>query len=255
MGRRSAKNIMKNSEITECRRCGTCCKKGGPSLHMEDLDLVEKGIIPLKDLFTIREGEPANDNIKGSIQPAVTDIIKIKGQGNSLICRFFDYKNSICGIYDSRPVECRVLKCWDTSDIERIYSKNRLVRKDLVANIDGLCNLVEEHQKRCSYDTIKGFINTHNSDKKTDSIKNVLEIINYDKQIRQLIIERGGLDTEILDFLFGRPLTETIRMFGFDEEIKNYVRNSRYNIKLSRKKRNPDASEQDGDNSKAQGAG
>jgi|GEM_PF-190798 len=246
---------MENLEITECRRCGTCCKKGGPSLHVEDMGLVEKGIIPLKNLFTIREGEPANDNIKGSIQPAAADIIKIKGQGNSLVCGFFDYKNSICKIYDSRPVECMVLKCWDTSDIERIYSKSRLVRKDLIANIDGLWDLVEEHQKRCSYDTIKNFVSAYNSDKKIDSIKSVVELINYDKQIRQLIIEQGGLDIEILEFLFGRPLTETIGMFEFDEEIKNYVRNSRYNIKLPCKKRNPDASEKNGYNSKAQGAG
>ena len=246
---------MKDSETTECRRCGTCCKKGGPSLHVEDMHLVKKGIIPLKNLFTIRAGEPANDNIKGSIQPAATDIIKIKGQGNSLVCKFFDYKKSICKIYESRPVECRVLKCWNTSEIERIYSKNRLIRKDLIANIDGLWDLVEDHQKQCSYEIIKSFISTHNRDKKTDSIKSVIEIINYDKQIRQLIIERGGLDTGILNFLFGRPLTETIRMFGFDEEIKNYVRNSRYNIKLSRKKRNPDALEKNGHTSKAQGAG
>jgi Fe-S-cluster containining protein len=36
--------------ITKCIRCGTCCKKGGPSFHLEDKMLIEKGIILSKYL-------------------------------------------------------------------------------------------------------------------------------------------------------------------------------------------------------------
>ncbi|WDN88334.1 hypothetical protein BuS5_01302 [Desulfosarcina sp. BuS5] len=216
------KIISENSEIDKCRRCGTCCKKGGPSLHMEDRELVEGGIIPLKHLFTIRKGEPANDNIRRSIQPADTDIIKIKGQNNTLVCRFFNPEDNICKIYEHRALECRVLKCWDTEEIERIYSKNRLVRKDLISGVAGLWDLVEEHQRRCSYEIIQNFINRDKSDKKTDSMKGLIEIINYDMHFRHLIIDRGGVDPEMLDFLFGRPLADTMRMFGFEN---NFHRN------------------------------
>jgi Fe-S-cluster containining protein len=214
------KIISENSEIDKCRRCGTCCKKGGPSLHVEDRALLESGIIPLRHLFTIRKGEPANDNIKGSIQPAATDIIKIKGQNNTLTCRFFNQEdNNICKIYERRALECRVLKCWDTEEIERIYSKNRLVRKDLISGVAGLWDLVEEHQRRCSYEIIQNFIDRNKSDKKTDSMKGLIEIINYDMHFRQLVVDRGEVDPEILDFLFGRPLTDTIRMFGVENNF------------------------------------
>ena len=55
----------------ECKRCGTCCREGGPALHRVDHDLVASGKIPLKDLYTIRKEELARDNVKGTLQPVV----------------------------------------------------------------------------------------------------------------------------------------------------------------------------------------
>ena len=204
-----------NKVITECIRCGTCCKKGGPSFHLEDKVLIEKGIILSKYLYTIREGELCYDNIKESILPAASDIIKIKGQKDSVTCIFFNEKENECTIYDNRPVECRALKCWDTREIENIYSKNRLTRKDLTSTIEGLWDLVEDHQRRCSYETLKFFIDALNKDKKDEALKGIFDIIEYDAQIRELVVQKGYLDPEMTDFIFGRPITETIRMYGF----------------------------------------
>lgn len=204
-----------NKVITECIRCGTCCKKGGPSFHLEDKVLIEKGIILSKYLYTIREDELCYDNVKESILPAASDIIKIKGQKDSITCIFFNEKENECTIYDNRPLECRALKCWDTREIERIYSKNRLTRKDLISTIEGLWDLVEDHQRRCSYETLKFFIDALNKDEKDEALKGIFDIIEYDAQIRELVVQKGDLDPEMTDFIFGRPITETIRMYGF----------------------------------------
>lgn len=201
--------------ITECIRCGTCCKKGSPSFHIEDKMLIEKGIILSKCLYTIRDGELSYDNVKESILPAASDIIKIKGQKDSWTCIFFNEKENECTIYDDRPLECRALKCWDTLEIEKIYFKNRLTRKDLISTIEGLWGLVEDHQKRCSYIKLKLFIDALNKDKKDETLKGILDIIEYDARIRELVVQNGGLDPEMTDFLFGRPITETIKMYGF----------------------------------------
>ena len=48
----------------ECRRCGTCCEKGGPALHGEDRPLVDRGQVPARCLFTIRAGEPVRDDMR-----------------------------------------------------------------------------------------------------------------------------------------------------------------------------------------------
>ena len=54
-------------DIQACARCGTCCRKGGPSFHQADKKLIEKGLISSSQLYTIREGELAHDNVKQAI--------------------------------------------------------------------------------------------------------------------------------------------------------------------------------------------
>ncbi len=207
-------NIRQNVRITECIRCGTCCKKGGPSFHLADKHLIDKGIILSKNLFTIRKGELAYDNVREELLPLSSELIKIKGKNDSSTCIFFNESEKKCEIYKNRPVECKALKCWDTREIEKIYSKNRLTRKDLLFDIEGLWGLVKDHQSRCSYEKINKRL--QKQDNSEDAIqKEILEIIRYDTQIRHLVVEKGGMDSEILDFLFGRALTATIKPFGF----------------------------------------
>jgi len=203
-----------------CIRCGTCCKKGGPSFHLEDKNLIEKGIISSKYIYTIREGEPIFDNVQGRLLTATTDIIKIKGGKHSWTCIFFNEDDNDCKIYKNRPIECRALKCWDTEELERIYSKNRLTRKDLLSKIKGLWNLIEDHQTRCSYKKIKGFVRKLNADKRNEAIEGLLDIIQYDIHLRPLLAEKAGINPDMIDFLFGRPLTKTIKMYNLQVKRK-----------------------------------
>jgi Fe-S-cluster containining protein len=201
-------------EIAACRRCGTCCRKGGPSFHLEDKMLIERGIIPSKYIFTIRKGERCYDNIKECFSPASSDILKLKGIKGSWTCVFFDEKEMGCTIYAHRPLECRILKCWDPGEIHRQYAKNRLTRKDLISSIEGLWELVQMHQERCSYDMLKIFIDALDKDNRHEALEGILNIIEYDKNIRDLAVQKAGLDPDLTDFLFGRPITETIKIYG-----------------------------------------
>ena len=207
-------------KITTCRRCGTCCKKGGPSFHLEDKLLIEKGMIPLKYIYTIRKGERCYDNIKECLLPATSDILKIKEEKGSTTCVFFNEPDNECTIYDHRPMECRTLKCWDTRDIQKIYAQNRLTRKDLVSSIEGLWELVEDHQKQCSYDMLKLFIDALNKDHRHKALEGILNIIEYDHKIRRLSVQKAKLDHNVTDFLFGRSIAETIRIYGIKIEEK-----------------------------------
>jgi len=217
----SSLSIKPDNSITECKRCGTCCKKGGPCFHIEDKMLIEKGMILIKHLYTIREGELAYDNVKGCLIPATSDLIKTKGKNDSWECIFFNEKGNLCEIYDKRPVECRVLKCWDTREIEQIYFKNRLTRKDLVYKVEGLWDLIKDHQSRCSYDKIKHFVKELDGEKKNEAIEGIYDILLYDDSIRELVVKKGKMDPENLDFLFGRPIVATIRMFGLKAEKRD----------------------------------
>ena len=218
-------NTKQNAHITECMRCGICCKKGGPSFHLADKHLIDEGIILTKYLFTIRKGELAYDNVRHELLPLSSDLIKIKGKNNSNICIFFNESEKKCEIYNNRPTECKALKCWDTREIEKIYSKNRLTRKDLLFDIEGLWELVKDHQARCSYEKIKKTLQLQDNSKNAIQ-KEIRQIIRYDTEIRHLVVKKGGMDSKILDFLFGQPLAVKLKSFTYSSGNSSSTKSS-----------------------------
>jgi Fe-S-cluster containining protein len=199
---------------SDCIRCGTCCEKGGPGFHQEDRALIDTGVIPSRCLFTIRRGELAYDNVRGCLMPVDSDVIKIKGKTDTWTCMFFDEPGKQCKIYDDRPGECRALKCWDTRELEKVYAGRRLTREDLLSKVEGLWDLIQDHQRRCNYEKIIKLIDDLNGSAGKRARKELLETIQFDAEIRKLVVEQGGMDPEMLDFLFGRPLSKTLPNYG-----------------------------------------
>jgi len=200
----------------QCQRCGTCCKSGGPALHQEDLELVQSGKLPLRGLYTIRKGEMARDNVKGTLQPVTAELIKIKGAGRTWTCCYYDAESNGCSIYENRPLECRVLNCRDTAAIEAIYDQGRLTRKDLLASVPQLWDLVEEHARKCNYRDLAALAARLQADQDRSAADSLVEMVGYDAHLRALIIEKGRPDPTLLDFLFGRPLADTMPGFGLN---------------------------------------
>lgn len=197
-----------------CAQCGTCCKKGGPALHHKDFPLVEKGLIPLSHLYTLRPGELARDNVREIVIPVPADIIKIKKKNNSSACIYLEDVKKNCTIYNHRPAECSTLQCWDTRAIEALYAKDRLDRKTILQNKPEFWDLVQDHQQRCDYGRLKQLIDQLDTVHHEEALKTLSEIILYDRNIRALLVEKTNLDSEICDFLFGRPLTITLTGYG-----------------------------------------
>ena len=84
--------------------------KGGPTLHEEDAVLFSNGVLNKADVYTLRIGEVAR-NIDDTLMVIQQEMIKIKGQGESWSCLFYDDDENACKIYDHRPAECRALQC------------------------------------------------------------------------------------------------------------------------------------------------
>ena len=79
---------------TSCIRCGTCCKKGGPALHLEDKEILLAGHIKRESLITIRKGELALSPLSGRPGPVEKELVKIAGKGKGWVCCFFDEKKN-----------------------------------------------------------------------------------------------------------------------------------------------------------------
>jgi Fe-S-cluster containining protein len=184
--------------------------KGGPALHNEDAGLVESGQIPLASLYTIRQGELARDNVTGGLIQAKSEIIKIKSILGAHTCIYYDDSLHACRIYETRPIECRTLECWDTGKIENIYSRDRLGRKKLLSAIPWVLKLIQTHETRCSFSEIHRLISLREKGDPQGAEK-LQTIVNEDAHFRFMMIEKGKIAPDMLDFLLGRPLVDTLR--------------------------------------------
>lgn len=194
-----------------CIRCGECCHKSSPTLHREDLSLLKKGLVKRNHLYTIRKGEAVHDNVKGCVVNARIEMIKVReGAGGG--CTFYEEDGSTCAIYENRPVQCSALQCWDPRAFMEVYEGPKLDRRSAVDN-ESLMGLIEGHEKRCAYGTLEGQIKKIR-DEGDKAIEEVLRILQFDFELRPMVVEKLGLLPDEVDFFFGRPLVDTIGMFG-----------------------------------------
>ncbi|MGM0453770.1 MAG: YkgJ family cysteine cluster protein [Thermodesulfobacteriota bacterium] len=194
---------------TECIRCGTCCKKGGPALHSVDYVSVKKGAIDPTRLYTVRIGELVRDNVKGGLFYAGSELIKIQSAPGMTQCIYYSDKEQGCIIYPDRPAQCRAMKCWDISAIANLYAQDRLGREAIFGHIDWLWDLIGTHENHCGYEKIRDLAEKR-ADGDPAASRELSDIVAYDISLRDVVVEKGGIDREMLDLVFGRPLKQTL---------------------------------------------
>jgi len=136
-----------NKEITECKRCGTCCRKGGPVLHRDDINILLGGHINHSHLVTVRKGEPAYSPVSDSIEATDKELVIIKGQGSDWVCHFLDQNDNSCRIYGHRPLECRLQQCWDNQALLEMVGKDTITRHDIINPDDPITEFINIHDR------------------------------------------------------------------------------------------------------------
>ncbi len=205
-------DLKTNPIRTHCIRCGECCLKSSPSLQLDDKDLVTGGLIQTQNLYTVRTGELVYNNIID--QPGINkqELIKVKTRNNNSQCIFYDDQEMTCQVYNHRPVQCSALTCWDEKAFMAVHQSPRLTRSDVIEDTV-LCGLMAEHEKKCNYKDLESLVQDIES-KGNKAIHRILDKMKFDYQIRPFVSRKLGIDMDDMDFIFGRPLTETIVMFG-----------------------------------------
>ena len=197
---------------THCIRCGECCLGSSPTLQIADVSLVYDGFIERGNLYTIRLGELVRDNIRGELRVTEKEIIKIKEKEKNRGCIYYDEKAKACTIYEYRPIQCKALACWDESEFMRVYARPKVDRRDIIRDKIVL-GLMNEHDKRCSYSELDKCASQIKKEGE-EAVGKILEILRFDHHIRAFTSKKLGIDLSEMGFLFGRPLTQTITMFG-----------------------------------------
>ena len=201
------------TERDHCIRCGECCLRASPTLQVQDLSLIKNNFIKKGDLYTIRKGEIVHDNINDRLQTSPEELIKIRERGNEKGgCIFYDDEEKACTIYEKRPTQCSALKCWDTREFMRVYRAPKPKREDIIED-RVLLGMIQEHETRCNYSVIEKFVKQIKDEGET-ALAKILELLRFDYHLRPFVCEKLGLKLEEMDLFFGRPLVQTITMFG-----------------------------------------
>jgi Fe-S-cluster containining protein len=206
----------------ECRRCGDCCRKGSPTMHTVDADLIRNGVFSYGDVYTIRKDELVYNNIDDEFFNIDYELIKMREKPGSRQCKFFadktegDDSTALCTVYENRPAQCQNFECWNHDKLMATFAEEKLTRHHLLEGNDALLNLVEQHQEKCSYQMIgEAFQATR---KGQDKVGVILDALQYDTFLRSFVTEKMGVPEQYRDLLLGRPLIETIIMFGYKVE-------------------------------------
>jgi Fe-S-cluster containining protein len=195
-----------------CIQCGGCCLRSSPSLQVSDISRVIEGPIKRSDLYTMRLGELVRDNIQGGLKRTEREIIKVRERKETGACIFYDDPGKQCTIYEHRPVQCAAMKCWDDAEFMRVYTEPKADRRDLIRNSQ-LLRLMGAHEEKCGYARLDRYVREIETSGER-AVEEILGVLKFDHDIRLLVPEKLDVDADELDLIFGRPLTETIAMFG-----------------------------------------
>lgn len=199
-----------------CRRCGTCCIKGGPVLHKEDRQILLRGTIGHHNLVTIRKGELVLNPVTRLLESFPRELIKVRGNGNEWTCCFFHENTCTCRIYEDRFLECRVLKCWDTRDLEKIIGRDTLARADLINADDPVLELIRAHEEKCPCEEVHECISLLSvKEKRQSSMDKLTMLVRRDISIRHFARKELSLEQKFEPFLFGRSLQEIVKDRGY----------------------------------------
>ena len=222
----------KQVDRRQCIRCGTCCKKGGPSLHMGDKSLLKNGHIHYSDLITIRKGESAYSPISGKVEPVRQELVKLAGKDREWTCRFFNDSGngSLCELYKHRPLECRLLKCWNPQELIDVIGKDTISRYDLIKSDDPLMEIIPLHDQECSFLEVEELLTVLAEKPEIDgTMARLTGLVRKDLAIRSHTVARFNMPVAVEFFILGRPLFSQLEQRGI--EIREY--NGDVHLKLS----------------------
>lgn len=214
---------MKNQEPndTACRRCGTCCRKGGPALHTQDLPLFEgPNALPLSLLVTLRAGEQALDQVRGRVFALGAEVLKLRGRTKNgqagQACALLNQADNSCSLYARRPAECRALSCRDTAPLAAMYDKDRLTRADLLPPGHGLLAVMAEHEELVPVQRIAPLAAAFRAGGQDglDAQEELARMAVADRAFRAGLSRRAGIGPEYHECFLGRDASALFAAAG-----------------------------------------
>lgn len=203
----------KDDMMPICVRCGVCCERGGPTLTLDDLPLVQSEEIPWTALLTLRAGEPVHSHATGDAFFLTEEKIKIRERTGIKSCVLYDRNEKRCRIHKHKPLQCRAQACWDPTLAEQQAAEQPLQRRHIFEGVGPILELIDEHERRCSFEDFRKALTTLEQTR-GENIDDILNILAFDEHVREFTEEHLGLPEAVMDLIFGQPLRARVRLFG-----------------------------------------
>lgn len=198
-----------------CLGCGTCCRASSPTLYLEDRKLVRPGGLELEMLYTLRAGELGYSARLGRSLVIQEDLLKLRerpGAGCILLAE------SRCSRYESRPLQCRWLRCWEERHAGQLEDRPRLDRRTLLAGDPTALALMDEYDAKLpAAELARLFTAAAAGD--GQAARRALQALELDHRLRAAVGERYGYGPEMLLVMWGRPAVEVARGHGLALEL------------------------------------
>ncbi|MHC1730187.1 MAG: YkgJ family cysteine cluster protein [Syntrophobacteraceae bacterium] len=200
--------------LPACVQCGECCRRGSPTLHKEDFELLQSGKIPWDSLLTLRKGEPARSPFDGKPFILIEERIKIKEKEGIQECVFLNNETDQCSIYLDRPMQCRAQACWDPIPARDLAEMPFLLREHFFEGVDLLIEIMAEHDKRCDFGALaEAFERLHETN--GENVQEVLQLLAYEEHFRSFVSEQFKIPQENMELMFGRSFAQMVPLFGY----------------------------------------
>lgn len=135
-------------------------------------------------------------------------MIKVKGKDSSWMCKFYGDQKIGCLIYENRPIECRVLECWNTEAVERLFLAKLLTRRDIFPAGGAVTELIHSYENAFPIYRIKGLFS--DGKKRMEAAR----LMEQDAFFRQKASKALSMGKDSLDFVFGSPVSAIIERFS-----------------------------------------
>ncbi len=125
-------------------------------------------------------------------------------------------------IYSHRPLECRILKCWDTRELLSVIGKDTLKRSDIINPGDPILKLIEDHEETCSVLEMETILSTFSEESDNATPLNKLaELVRKDLYIRSKAVSVFALPLAVELFILGRPIFALLACRGIAVRERN----------------------------------
>jgi hypothetical protein len=131
-------------------------------------------------------------------------MLKMQGKPGSWACLFYDAAQKSCTIHDTRPLECRLLQCQNTTAVLAVTGFDCLNRLDIIHSDDQAAAYIKAFEQY-SWEKLNSLLTTLSM----ESIKEAEKILCTDLILREQAVTQLQLTLAQELFYFGRPMFQS----------------------------------------------